>query len=77
MYNSSICGYILFFISISFFIISIYAIIISKKLSYTGNIYLDAIKDDEYYCYLLPLLIPITIIAVYLNWLGLKFFKHN
>ncbi|KAK9811712.1 hypothetical protein WJX72_008827 [[Myrmecia] bisecta] len=35
------------------------------------------LRDDEYYHLLVPLTIPVSIIAVFLNWMSLKFFKHN
>lgn len=38
---------------------------------------LDALERDVYYCYLLPLTIPVTILAFYANWVSLKFFRHN
>jgi hypothetical protein len=38
---------------------------------------LQFIQQDTYYCVLLPLLIPTTFMAVYCNWLSMKFFRHN
>ena len=32
---------------------------------------------DRYYCLLIPLTVPITIVGVSLNWLSLKLFKHK
>jgi phosphatidylinositol glycan anchor class Y biosynthesis protein len=36
-----------------------------------------AIEGDVYYWYLVPLTIPVTILACYANWVSLKFFRHN
>lgn len=36
-----------------------------------------ALERDVYYCYLLPLTIPVTILVCYANWVSLKFFRHN
>lgn len=36
-----------------------------------------AVERDVYYCYLVPLTIPVTILACYANWVSLKFFRHN
>lgn len=36
-----------------------------------------ALERDVYYCYLVPLTIPVTILACYANWVSLKFFRHN
>ena len=38
---------------------------------------LDRIADDVYYCFLVPLLLPITILAFYANWVSLKFVRHK
>ena len=38
---------------------------------------LRALESDVYYCYLVPLTIPVTILTCYANWVGLKFFRHN
>jgi hypothetical protein len=51
--------------------------LISKMMPITGIALLDAIKEDNYYCFLCPLCIPTTIIAIYINWMSLKFFKAN
>lgn len=42
----------------------------------TGGV-LRAIELDVYYCYLLPLTIPVSFLAFYANWVSLKFFRHN
>ena len=48
-----------------------------ETLAETGNEILDAVRHDHYYCLLLPLCAPTTIIAIYLNWMALKFFRAN
>jgi len=60
-----------------FFVTMLYALVVSKFMPYTGNYVLDWIRDDMYYSPLVICSIPATVIAVYLNWLGLKFFRHN
>ncbi|GLE04635.1 hypothetical protein PINS_up013605 [Pythium insidiosum] len=42
-----------------------------------GDGILAAIENDVYYCYLVPLTIPVSILAFYFNWVSLKFFRHN
>ena len=32
---------------------------------------------DRYYCLLIPLTVPATVVAVFINWVSLKLFKHN
>ena len=56
----------------------VYAIVISKSLPHTANGFITTnIRNDHYYCYLLPLAIPSTILFIYLNWVGMKFFRNN
>jgi hypothetical protein len=43
----------------------------------TGQPVLDWMRRDRYYTFLAPLLLPVAILAVYLNWVGLKLFRHN
>ena len=54
-----------------------YAAFISKLMPDTGNAILDYIKDDYYFCYLLPLMILPLYFLIYVNWLAMKFFENN
>ncbi|KAL8147309.1 hypothetical protein AgCh_004863 [Apium graveolens] len=54
----------------------LYAAIISKLLPESENKILAAIQNDRYYCFLVPLTLPISIVAVYFHWLSMKLFKH-
>lgn len=49
----------------------------SKFLPPTGNALVDAISHDWYYSQLVVLTIPVTLVAVFVNWLSMKFFRHN
>eukprot|EP00611_Tribonema_gayanum_P028407 TRINITY_DN7299_c0_g1_i2.p1 TRINITY_DN7299_c0_g1~~TRINITY_DN7299_c0_g1_i2.p1 ORF type:complete len:135 (+),score=9.95 TRINITY_DN7299_c0_g1_i2:143-547(+) len=53
----------------------LYAMVVSKLLPLTGNLFLDSVSHDHYYCFLVPLSILPTILAVYCNWVTLKFFR--
>lgn len=70
------CGSLLILLSLPLFCAAAYALVISKLLPATGNWILDSIKQDRYYCFLIPLTLPVTFLAVYFHWLSLKFFKH-
>ena len=48
--------------------------VLSKLFPRTGIEILDAVREDRYYCFLIPLTIVPTMIAVYLNWVGMMFF---
>ncbi|KAK9125153.1 hypothetical protein Scep_013999 [Stephania cephalantha] len=64
-----IIGCILF---LSFF----YAAILSKLLPKSENPIISAIQNDRYYCILVPVTLPLLVVAVYLHWLSMKLFKH-
>ncbi len=70
-------GYVLLAVSVLFFVVSMYTLIASKLMPDTGHFVLDAIKHDRYYSFLVPLTLVATLVTVYLNWLSLKFFRHN
>ncbi|KAJ3676197.1 hypothetical protein LUZ60_003609 [Juncus effusus] len=67
-------------IFISFGVISFcaffFAAILSKLLPTFQNPILLAIQNDRYYCFLVPLTLPMVIIAIYFHWLSMKLFKH-
>jgi phosphatidylinositol glycan anchor class Y biosynthesis protein len=49
----------------------------SKFLPPTGHPLIDFLANDWYYALLIPMTVPVTLVAVYLNWLAMKFFRHN
>ncbi|VAH84839.1 unnamed protein product [Triticum turgidum subsp. durum] len=53
-----------------------YAAVVSKMLPPYENRLLSAIQNDRFYCLLVPLTLPMIIVAVYLHWLSMKMFKH-
>jgi hypothetical protein len=70
-------GYVLLISSIGFGLLLFYAIILSKLLPETGIYALDAIKHDEYFCFLIPLAVVPTYIVIYLNWVAMTHFIQN
>jgi len=75
--GTRLCGFALVITTAAVSFLLLYTIVLSKLLPHTGDALLDAIADDTYYCVLLPLTIPVTLIAVYWNWVSMKFFRHN
>ncbi|CAG8584644.1 13737_t:CDS:2 [Funneliformis mosseae] len=75
--TTALWGWVLLLAAYFIFVFSMYAIVVSKFVPETGNKTLDWIKRDEYYCLLVPLTLPVTIYAIFFNWLGMKFFRHN
>lgn len=69
-------GWIFLIFGSIFFLGFLYAAVISKLLPPSGNVIISAIQKDRYYCFLVPLTIPILIVAVYFHWLSMKLFKH-
>jgi phosphatidylinositol glycan anchor class Y biosynthesis protein len=49
---------------------------ISKLLPQTGNPLLDFIKEDRYYCYLVPLTVVVYFAFTVGNWLYMKHYRH-
>lgn len=70
-------GYCLLIVVCLFFTCFMFSAFVSKLLPPSGHAVIDFIIADHYYCYLLPLMIPITLFTVYLNWFGMKLFRHN
>ncbi|KAJ9560126.1 hypothetical protein OSB04_005286 [Centaurea solstitialis] len=54
----------------------LYTAVISKLLPPSNNAIVFAIQNDRYYCLLVPLTLPVLVVAVYLYWLSMKMFKH-
>eukprot|EP01124_Arcella_intermedia_P018858 TRINITY_DN25985_c0_g1_i1.p1 TRINITY_DN25985_c0_g1~~TRINITY_DN25985_c0_g1_i1.p1 ORF type:complete len:107 (-),score=12.85 TRINITY_DN25985_c0_g1_i1:57-377(-) len=71
-------GYFLQICTFVLFVMSMYSLLLSKLLPKTGMEILDAIQQDRYYCLLVPVtLLPVSFLFVLLNWMSMKFFRHN
>ena len=70
-------GYLLLAASMLFLLVNLFTIVVSKLMPISDQPWIAAVQLDTYYCLLLPLLFPIALVAIYLNWLGLKLFRHN
>ncbi|KAI8905541.1 hypothetical protein EDD86DRAFT_193995 [Gorgonomyces haynaldii] len=71
----SFYGYLLLFGTSIFFVFNVWTLILCDYYS-TGTI-LDWFQSDRYYKYLIPLLIPVFLGFAIVNWLGMKYFRHN
>ncbi|CAM0955805.1 unnamed protein product [Alopecurus aequalis] len=69
-------GYALVAFGITLLAGFLYAAVLSKALPPPDNWFLLAIRNDRYYCLLVPLTVPVIIVAVYLHWMSMKMFKH-
>ncbi|KAI4382382.1 hypothetical protein MLD38_008357 [Melastoma candidum] len=58
------------------FVAFVYVAVVSKFLPPSDNAFVSAVQKDRYYCFLVPLTLPILVVAVYFHWLSMKLFKH-
>ena len=72
-----LCGGAIMALTFLFFSVVFHFLVTSKILPAPENRVMQWVKQDEYYCLLVPLLVPVLIISVYLNWLSMKFFRHT
>lgn len=70
-------GLVVFLASILVGILYVYAAFVSKLLPETGIFLIDWIKQDTYFCYLIPLALPTAYVFIYINWLSLRVFENN
>ncbi|KAG2671123.1 hypothetical protein I3760_14G118900 [Carya illinoinensis] len=59
-----------------FFVGFLFAAVVSKLLPPSNNALISTIQNDWYYCFLVPLTLPVLVVAVYFHWLSMKLFKH-
>ncbi|KAK9673630.1 hypothetical protein RND81_12G179800 [Saponaria officinalis] len=74
--SHSNCGLIFLVFGIISFVGFLHAAVISKFLPPSNNPIISAVQFDRYYCFLLPLSLPVLVLAVYFHWLSMKLFKH-
>ncbi|KAJ2401956.1 hypothetical protein GGI23_001051 [Coemansia sp. RSA 2559] len=75
--NTPMFGYALLALTAVVFVASMYALVVSKFMPYTGLAFVDAVKDDRYFCLLMPITGLSFVLVVFWNWIGMKFFRHN
>lgn len=65
------------FLFFALWVVAILFILICKSFSESTNSFILTIQNDDYYCYLLVLMIIPTYAIIYLNWLCMKVFQTN
>ncbi|XP_057955836.1 uncharacterized protein LOC131149423 isoform X2 [Malania oleifera] len=63
-------GWIFLLLGLFFFLGFFFTAIVSKLLPPSSNAIMSAVQNDRYYCFLVPLTLPILLVAVYFHWLG-------
>ena len=71
-----VVGCLLLIFAVAVMVLSTYALVVSKLLPPTGVSLLDWIREDTYYCVLVLMMIPVSLLKVYTSWLSMSFFKH-
>ncbi|BGP54678.1 hypothetical protein JCM8202_003185 [Rhodotorula sphaerocarpa] len=69
-------GYALQAFSTAALVLGLWSIVIGPLCAPAGWKVLDALVGDDYYKYLVVLLVPVTTCFVIVNWWGLKIFRH-
>ena len=59
------------------FIVMSFWMALSNFVPHTGNWLIDWFREDQYYCLLLPLTLPVTLVVSYLKWFTSTLFQHN
>lgn len=75
-HDTQIWGWTFSVFGVLFFVGFFYAAVVSKLLSPSDNPILSAIQEDRYYCFLIPLSLPVLVVIIYFHWLFMKLFKH-
>ncbi|KAJ2870693.1 hypothetical protein GGH93_005378 [Coemansia aciculifera] len=75
--DTPLYGYALLVLTSVLFMSSMYSLVVSKYMPDTGIVFLDAVKEDRYYCLLMPITGLSFTFAVFWNWLGMKLFRHS
>ena len=70
-------GFALLSFSALLFIGVFYSILIAPFVGDSTHVLLDFVKDDIYYCCLVPFMIPTAFVFAYSNWVSIKFFRHT
>ncbi|KAK8604959.1 hypothetical protein V6N13_082422 [Hibiscus sabdariffa] len=75
--RTTMWGWLLVGIGSLLFLGFLFTAFISKLLPPSNHHLLAAIRNDSrYYCYLVPLTLPVLVVAVYFHWLSMKLFRH-
>lgn len=82
---TQIIGFLSLCVGGLFFVVTFFCVFGAKFLA--GNAATDVdgqsqhmllkfLATDDFYCFLVPLSIPVTVIFIYANWVAMKFFRH-
>ncbi|KAJ6630748.1 hypothetical protein B0H10DRAFT_1774094 [Mycena sp. CBHHK59/15] len=70
-------GHVVLVLSVVFFAIASYAVLLSAFLPLTGICILDSLAKDTHYKYFGILIIPTTAYFVIANWVGWQYYRNS
>lgn len=69
------CGVVLLVLSLGALLLYLFLVFFIKFLPEPQSATLKVIREDTYYCLLIPVSIQVAVIAVYLNWFSINLYK--
>ncbi|DBA85988.1 TPA: hypothetical protein ACH3X1_005524 [Trebouxia sp. C0004] len=75
-FNAS-CRLILIFAASLLLFGTVFCLVVCKLLPLSENKLMQHIQQDSFYALLVPVTVPVTLVAVTCSWASLKLFKHN
>ena len=70
-------GLFIMLLSVIFLFSWLYVVFISWWQPGLSNWFVDALRENNYYILLLPVIVPTVLAFAWINWLGMQFFKRN
>ena len=70
-------GLLVMILSVAGFSFYSYVFFISRWEQAFSNSLVDAMRDNNYYLLLVPVIVPTFLSFAWVNWLGMQFFKRN
>ena len=64
-------------VTLLLFIYHSWTLVICRLLPPSANAVIQWFQNDHYYCYLIPVLWPAFFFFMLVNWMGMKYFRHN
>ncbi|KAL2920145.1 hypothetical protein HK105_200211 [Polyrhizophydium stewartii] len=72
-------GWLLLAATAAYFAFNLFTLVLRHWLipANSGSRLLEWIRNDKYYCYLIPVFGPVFVFFIFFNWLGMKYFRQN
>jgi len=70
-------GFLLVFASLGSLLLVLYFTVIIKLLPEPEHPFLQLARKDDFYCILIPVTVPVFVLAVYFNWFSINLYKSS